>query len=56
MMRAEPEDTGTEEGLGAETGVPGVGKTRVPVTRRDVIEWISWIVEALISIRVPGLN
>jgi hypothetical protein len=34
----------------------GVGKTLVPVTRREVREWISWIVAALISMRVPGLN
>jgi len=31
----------------------GVGKARVPLTMREVIEWISWIDGAHISILVP---
>jgi hypothetical protein len=52
MIRAEPEAEGVEV-LGT---VAGVGKTLVPVTRREVTEWINCIVAALISTRVPGLN
>lgn len=52
MMRAEPEAVGVDV-FGA---TAGVGKTRVPVTRREAREWINWIVAAPISMRVPGLN
>jgi hypothetical protein len=52
MIRAEPEPVAAEV-FGTAVGV---GNTRDPGTRREVMEWRSWIVAAEISILVPGLN
>ena len=51
MIKADPEPfgfVGTDE--------EGAGNVRVPLTRRAVIEWMSWIDGVDISTRVPGWN
>ena len=52
MIKADPEPDGT-----ASPGwAVGVGNVLFPFTSKEVMEWISWILAALISIRVPGAN
>jgi hypothetical protein len=51
MIKADPEPVGF-----VGTDEEGAGNVRVPLTRRAVIEWMSWIDGVDISIRVPCWN